>query len=1280
MATDFNLKKLEELGGATGTADSDLLLVNIDNGDGTYESKFISSLDLLRTGNLRLQDASGTGRLVLEVDPATDVSDIQTQEDANKVILELLKLLQRPAVQFDGATGIRGLVYPDETFQYSADGKLSVIIPEVKLAEGGATGATGIAGIMFPNDTMEYNNETGELGVIIPDVNLAVGGATGATQTPGIMFPNDTLFYNNDTGELGVEFQDVPLAEGGSTGATGIPGIMFPNDSLEYNNTTGELGVIFPDIPEVPLAEGGSTGATGVPGLMFPNDSLEYNNSTGELGVVFPEVPNAVQEISGSTGIAGLMFPNEQFVYDGTDGKLEPRNAKQGATGVDGRPGVMFPDSTLRYNPTTGEVGVDIPSGTNFVGVIGTGTGQVEDPSGSEDPGDFYIVGEALILNGTWDPAVGGEDVDVGDIVILDDSGNWTIIPAVLTFGVVQIISGTPALEVDDATDSQRPVLTIEKATPGSTGMDGLMSKEDKQKLDELDDTLLNYLTGATSSTDNLTIDFTDPQVPNFSIDGYLTGATSATEALDIDFTDPDVPEFSVANVIPSMSGASGMDGLMSKEDKEKLDKLEVPVDDCDFALTAQEYFPPSLNQKDSFGWESSEGKLYFHIDIRKSVKAAYDKGELEIDGVTYVINGGSYLEDSDSTSHWAQIELASFPTLTNGSSYTFTMPCADCCYDDYWLRDEIKQDQDRQDDELESSIEDLRNEIGTEYVKKTGDRMTGDLVIRPGSLKTYVVDSELDFDLFLQRNGSTKLTLGATESVFADSVVLQTEGSNDNHAVTKKYIDDEDNLIKDELVTIENNVISLQEEIDVLRNTVSKGNYNFDDPSVSSGPPNSGTFYLQTDASNISTSYGNVTIVGVSKTDLDGVNHTLSEIAVDDIVSFFDRDDSSFGAYRIVTILDDQTTYAIYEVETMDHFGNPSNPVRAFFYKQITGSFDDDEYVRKTGDNIQGTLIFDTNKKGIGFEQNGFLGFALDKTFKIGTGLNDPSLQSSIELTSAATIFKTRPVHYGLTIDEDTHITNKLYVDTQVDKKVSKTGDTMSGALVMDNTNIQMIKSTLKFMDYDFDPAEQAAYMKIVDLSGTKTLRTTVQENYQYEIKGHVADKSQRLIFFGDDELQVSQLRDPIGDTDAVNLRTLENTVEEIESLIESSIDDIDLDYLPLTGGTLTGKLTSSHTSNARVDFRSATGSSNADIQYNGSMAVSIQSDKVKVSRKLDLSSHKIVNVTDPASNQDAATKKYVDDRIPEEGTIPVQTTARTGVGQMWLNPNDNVLYIKKS
>ena len=115
---------------------------------------------------------------------------------------------------------------------------------------------------------------------------------------------------------------------------------------------------------------------------------------------------------------------------------------------------------------------------------------------------------------------------------------------------------------------------------------------------------------------------------------------------------------------------------------------------------------------------------------------------------------------------------------------------------------------------------------------------------------------------------------------------------------------------------------------------------------------------------------------------------------------------------------------------------------------------------------------------------------------------------------------------------------------------------------------------------------------------------------------------------------------------------------------------------YLPLAGGTMTGKITSNHTSNARVDFRSNNSSSNADIQYNGSMAVSIQSDRVKLSKQLDLFSHKIINVTDPVNNQDAATKKYVDDN---SGKVTVGTASNPTLasGELYWNTSKKVLYI---
>ena len=918
---EFNLLKLENLPDVKGTADKDLVLVSVDQGDGTFKSFQISSRDFLSTANTPLEDAVVIVNQAYAQGYNVDLSQIRTQEDANKIFVELFNRLMAPAIQeINGNQGKRGLVFPDDTFEYDKDsGKLTVIIPDIDIAVPETPGASGVAGIMFPDQSLDYDEVTGKLGVTIPTTELAEGGATGATGIPGIMFPNETLTYDNSTGELGVNIEEIPLAEGGATGATGIPGLMFPNDTLEYNNGTGELGVV---IPEIELAEGGATGATGLPGIMFPNDTLDYNNATGELGVTIPEVPLAEGGATGATGLPGIMFPNDtleynnatgelgvdiplasqsgstpgilypnsQFSYDETTGELGINKATQAINGATGVIGVMFPDDTLRYDPSTGELGVDIPSGTQFVGIIGTDTtlGQVESSNSTDEAGYYYIVAEQLVLNGTWDP-VSGTQVEVGDVVIKDDSDEWSIIPKVLSFGVISILSNTAALKVD-GTNSQYPVLSIDNSTPGATGLDGLMSGADKEKLDNLDQTLLDY----------------------------VKSVTSTTKSLEVDNTDTQNPILSVLNATP---GATGLDGLMSGADKEKLDNLD-------------------------------------DIYVNKSGDTMI--GTLTMDGTSITMLNSSEIFFKDTG------RINAF----QNNKIQFQVDSAD------------------------------RMVLGQQSLDYVGGK--------PTNFKNVAGD-----DVILS------VTPASNHAVYKGLI------DTDICIVNKKYSDDQDGILK-------NDIVSIQEEIDVLRNTITKGEYDFEDPRVLLGDPNTGTFYLLKDLTGVATSYGEATIIGINKEDLSGNTHSFTEVHVDDMISFFDKEDDGFGAYQITSIIDDQPGFAIYGVDVVSSKGNPNDTTRCFFYENVTGSINDDQFIKKVGDTVQGLLVFDTANKGIGFEKNGLIGFDSSVTLRLGTGLNSINMQPSIEFTSTKTEFKNRPVFYDGDITEDNHIVNKEYVDTE--------------------------------------------------------------------------------------------------------------------------------------------------------------------------------------------------------------------------------------------------------
>ena len=82
-------------------------------------------------------------------------------------------------------------------------------------------------------------------------------------------------------------------------------------------------------------------------------------------------------------------------------------------------------------------------------------------------------------------------------------------------------------------------------------------------------------------------------------------------------------------------------------------------------------------------------------------------------------------------------------------------------------------------------------------YVKKSGDKMTGDLEIRTPSgssntvrLKCNVIDSGQDSNLQIKRNNVAGISINKGTNTLHQKTSLSVEGDQDGHLVTKKYVD----------------------------------------------------------------------------------------------------------------------------------------------------------------------------------------------------------------------------------------------------------------------------------------------------------------------------------------------------------------------------------------------------------------------------------------------------------------------------------------------------------
>jgi len=121
------------------------------------------------------------------------------------------------------------------------------------------------------------------------------------------------------------------------------------------------------------------------------------------------------------------------------------------------------------------------------------------------------------------------------------------------------------------------------------------------------------------------------------------------------------------------------------------------------------------------------------------------------------------------------------------------------------------------------------------------------------------------------------------------------------------------------------------------------------------------------------------------------------------------------------------------------------------------------------------------------------------------------------------------------------------------------------------------------------------------------------------------------------------------------------------VQEYVQEQVGDIDLsDYLPLTGGTLTGTLVSNHTGNQRINFLSNGSSNNCDIARDGIWMISLQPGLTKINTPLDMGSNKITNVNNPSNAKDAANKEYVDNTTGNYLPLSGGTLTGTLTGQL--------------
>ena len=302
-----------------------------------------------------------------------------------------------------------------------------------------------------------------------------------------------------------------------------------------------------------------------------------------------------------------------------------------------------------------------------------------------------------------------------------------------------------------------------------------------------------------------------------------------------------------------------------------------------------------------------------------------------------------------------------------------------------------------------------IRDEL-VDYVKKTGgDTMEGPLQITGprkagddadnpdlvSSLQVLSIDNAQNSGLHLRHSGTTKLYVGDNDlSVAADikfnrgagtriktnqqdifniglnEVAYLGETIEDEDLVTKKYVDDADEVLRQD-------IIELEEEIEAIAPSVERGSWNFTLSGTVSGP---GVFtaydqYVATSGNPIGL-VTNIKSIWFHSIDNAGTPHGFDNVEPGNLLQLFVEGKEEYGLFEVVEVHDftgGASDYWVIDVdfvrtlENTTRFDN-NETCRLNIFKAPEGGTADG-FVLKTGDTMTGDLDIDRSTESTNVE-----------------------------------------------------------------------------------------------------------------------------------------------------------------------------------------------------------------------------------------------------------------------------------------------------------------------